>query len=62
MSASWLNSTEVFFLVNNGWAIRCGTFRSVAALVAVRSFFSRRRVIASSGRRCWRPLAEAEIG
>jgi hypothetical protein len=61
-SRSWLNLAKVFFRIINRPAIRRGTFTSVAALVAVGSFFSRRPVIASSGRRCWRPLVEVRIG
>jgi hypothetical protein len=51
-SRSWLNLAEVFFRIVNRQAIRRGTFTSVAAFVAVSSFFPRRRVIAYSGRRC----------
>jgi hypothetical protein len=61
-SRLWLNLAKVFFRIINRQAIRRSTFTSVAALVAIGSFFSRRRVIASSGRRCWRSLIEAEIG
>jgi hypothetical protein len=53
---------KVFFRIINRQAIRRSTFTSVAAPVAIGSFFWRRRVIAPSGRRCWRPLAEVEIG
>jgi hypothetical protein len=53
---------KVFFRIINRQAIRRSTFTSVAALVAIGCYLSRRRVIASSGRRCWRSLIEAEIG
>jgi hypothetical protein len=43
----WLNLAEVLFR-RSGEA----TFTSVAAFVAVSGFFWRRRVMASSGRRC----------
>jgi hypothetical protein len=51
-SRPWLNLAKVFFRIINRQAIRRGTSTSVAALVAIGSFFSRQRVIASSGRRC----------
>jgi hypothetical protein len=53
---------KVFFRIINRQAIRRSTSTSVAPLVAIGSFFSRRRVIASLGRRCWRSLVEVEIG
>jgi len=61
-SMSWLNLAEVFFRIINRQAIRRGTFTSVAALVAVSSFFSRRRVTSPGRRCCWRPLVEVKIG
>ena len=51
-SRPWLNLAKVFFRIINRQAIRRGTSTSVAALVAIGSFFSRQRVIAPSGRRC----------